>query len=177
MHKKTDKITRMEKRTAREINVDSSLIDNKNINVKIGTVENKDNPNTVYITISFWIDNIQNEVETNNRKKIEQQLNIITSKNFIQQHIIDENIFAYEKDNIYLINIPKNLHYNNKPSFIIIEFYLNTINIRNRDNKLPLSQKKDLRLFKKSVKIANAIGEVIKNLEEIGFLIKKTQKK
>ncbi len=43
------------KRTAREIKVEDKLLSNKDINVKIGTVENRDAPETVYIFISFLI--------------------------------------------------------------------------------------------------------------------------
>ena len=35
------------KRTAREIKVSNSLLNNKDINVKIGTVENRDAPETI----------------------------------------------------------------------------------------------------------------------------------
>ena len=45
----------MDRRTAREIDVNSEILDNKQINVKIGTVENRDFPQTIYINISFWI--------------------------------------------------------------------------------------------------------------------------
>jgi len=166
----------MKKRTAREINVSSQLLLNKHINVKIGTVENKENPNTVYIIASFWIDtkNGDRNVNLKNRKLIEKHLNKITNKNFIQENISADELFTYESDNIYIINVPKNFHYNNKPSFVIIEFYLNTINIKGK--KIPLNTKKDLRLFNKGVDIANAIGKVIQELEEFDFVIKKTQK-
>ena len=43
------------KRTAREIKVNDKLISNKNINIKIGTVENRESPETIYIFISFWL--------------------------------------------------------------------------------------------------------------------------
>ena len=49
-------ISKKVERPGREIKIDNSIIENNNVNVKIGTTDNKNHPETVYISISFWVD-------------------------------------------------------------------------------------------------------------------------
>ena len=54
------------KRPGREIKVNPSIIQNDKITAKIGTVENRNEPNTVFITLGFWID-IKKKILENNQ--------------------------------------------------------------------------------------------------------------
>jgi hypothetical protein len=147
------------KRTAREIKVDDDLLDNKNINVKIGTVENREAPETVYIFISFWVKpTIELESETQDFLKsiLNKKLGNIYKKE-LKPNLQVSEYFTNEKDNIYIKNIPENINYNNKRNFISIELYLHTLNIQ-EENKIPLSNKKNTELFNEALRISNVIG-------------------
>lgn len=148
------------KRTAREIKVSDKLLNNKNINVKIGTVENRDAPETVYIFISFWakpIGNLLNESQDYLKNILNDKLGSVY-KNDLIGFLRNSDYFKNEKNNIYLKNIPENINYNNKRNFISLELYLHTINIVS-DNKIPLSNKKNTKIFDEAIKIANIIGD------------------
>lgn len=153
------------KRTAREIKVADKLLSNKNINVKVGTVENREAPETIYIFISFWL---QPKAEFKSKEQeylkgvLDKELShIYTIK--LKPQLEKSLLFPKEKENIYIKNIPDNLNYNTKRNFISIELYLHTCNLFSPD-KLPLSIKKDTQLFDEAVRIINVIGdsEIIK---------------
>ena len=167
----------MNKRTAREISVDEKLLTNKDINIKIGTVENRNFPETVYIYISFWVDSIKcNENDSNYfRDKLNVTLNNIYSKKFQEENLIPNSFFVSEKENIFICNIPENFNYNNKPSFVSIELYLHTTNINLK--KFPLNSKKDTDLFKECVFLGNSIGNKIGELDKKDFKIAAAQKR
>lgn len=157
------------KRTAREIKVDGSLIKNKNINVKIGTVENRDSPDTIYIFISFWakpIEDLLDESQDILKDILNKRLSDIY-KNELRDKLKNNQYFTNEKDNIYIKNIPENINYNNKRNFISLELYLHTLNIH-EDKKIPISNKKNTGIFDEAVNIANIIGnsEFLFNQEE-----------
>ena len=148
------------KRTAREIKVETKLLNNKGINVKIGTVENRDAPETVYIFISFWVkpmDGLLNESQERLKSLLNSRLNDLY-KNDVKDVIKNSKYFTNEKNNIYIKNIPENINYNNKRNFISLELYLHTLNI-NYENKMPLSNKKNTEIFDEAVKIANIFGD------------------
>jgi hypothetical protein len=148
------------KRTAREIKVDDSLLNNKNINVKIGTVENRDAPETIYIFISFWakpIEDLSNENQEVLKEMLSEGLDDIYENN-LKPELKDNYYFTRERDNIYIKNIPENLNYNNKRNFISVELYLHTLNIHSNEN-LPLSNKKNTEIFDEAVKLTNIIGD------------------
>lgn len=148
------------KRTAREIKVEDELLNNKDINVKVGTVENRDAPETVYIFISFWakpVDELLGEHQDVLKDILNNNLNRIY-RNELKDHLKSSKYFTSEKENIYIKNIPENINYNNKRNFISLELYLHTLNIR-EDKKLPLSNKKNTGIFDEAVKIANLIGD------------------
>lgn len=149
------------KRTAREIKVDDSLLSNKNINVKIGTVENRDAPETVYIFISFWAKPV-GELSNENQELLKEMLNERLGDIYEQElrsELKDNYYFTRECDNIYIKNIPENLNYNNKRNFISIELYLHTLNIHSSESlQLPLSNKKNTEIFDEAVRLTNIIG-------------------
>lgn len=148
------------KRTAREIKVGYNLLNNKNINVKIGTVENRDSPETIYIFISFWAKPVDSLIGES-QDFLKEILNINLSnlyKNELRSYLKSNRYFTSEKDNIYIKNIPENINYNNKRNFISLELYLHTSNI-NEDKKIPLSNKKNTEIFDEAVRVANLIGD------------------
>lgn len=147
------------KRTAREIKVDSSLIKNKNINVKVGTVENRDAPETIYIFVSFWARPsvlLKDEPQDVLKEVLDTNLNSIYKKE-LKLYLKNNKYFTSEKDNIYIKNIPENINYNKKRNFISLELYLHTLNVEN-DRKIPLSNKRNTEIFDEAVKIANLMG-------------------
>ena len=159
------------KRTAREILVKDELLLNKKLTVKIGTVENRDSPQTVYLNINFWI---KPKTEVNNtRKEIEFKLQKELNDKLIK-HLEKNLYFPYEKENIYIYNIPENFNYNKKPNFLSLEFYFHTLNI-DSEKKYPLNAKKNTELFVECLKIANFASEEISKWEENYYFSKSSK--
>jgi len=160
----------MNKRTAREIVVKNDFLNNKQINVKIGTVENRDYPQTIYINISFWI---KPKTQNGEKNLFEGKLkNILTNK--LVKFLDNNSFFPYEKENIYIYNIPENFNYNNKYNFISLEIYLHTLNIKS-EKKYPLNVKKNTELFEECVKISNFVGNDLVKIEN-SFYIRRNSK-
>lgn len=148
------------KRTAREIKVSDDLLNNKNINVKIGTVENRDAPETIYIFISFWakpVEDLANESQDHLKGLLNHGLDRLY-KDGLKSALKDNKYFTNEKNNIFIKNIPENINYNKKRNFISLELYLHTLNI-SEENKIPLSNKKNTEIFNEAVKVSNIIGD------------------
>lgn len=148
------------KRTAREIKVVDKLLSNKNINVNIGTVENREAPETIYIFISFWL-----QPKEEFKLKDQEFLKNALSKELGQIYDIrlikdlEKNpLFPKYKENIFIKNIPDNLNYNSKRNFISIELYLHTSNLFSQE-KMPLSAKKNTKLYDEAVRLSNIIGD------------------
>jgi len=160
------------KRTAREIKVSEDLLNNKNINVKIGTVENRDAPETIYIFISFWlkpINKLSNEPQELLKGILNNEIEDIYN-NELRKLLRNNKYFNNEKDNIYIKNIPENINYNNKRNFISLELYLHTLNIKS-NKKLPLSNKKNTEIFDEAINISNLIGDSPLLVNDKGFEI------
>jgi hypothetical protein len=148
------------KRTAREIKISDKLLNNKNINVKIGTVENRDSPETIYIFISFWAKPV-GDLENESQDYLKEVLNSKLSKVYkdeLRKILVNNKYFTNERNNIYIKNIPENINYNNKRNFISLELHLHTLNIR-KENKVPLSNKKNTEIFDEAIMISNIIGD------------------
>lgn len=153
------------KRTAREIKVNDKLITSKNINVKVGTVENRDAPETIYIFISFWLQPKEEFLLKDQdylKGILNKELGDIYQNN-LKKELVNNPFFPKEKENIFIKNIPDNLNYNSKRNFISIELYLHTCNLFS-PTKIPLSIKKNTDLFSEAVRISNIVGdsEIIK---------------
>lgn len=147
------------KKTAREIKVDAGLLANKNINVKIGTVENREAPETIYIFMSFWLKpktKYKSEDAIQLKNILNRELQKIYSSS-LKPILEKNNIFPREKENIFIVNIPDNFNYNQKKNFISVELYLHTCNVYGH-TKLPISNKKNTQLFSEAVKITNIIA-------------------
>lgn len=163
------------KRTAREIKVNPTLLKNKDVSVKIGTVENRDSPDTIYIFISFWA-----KPSGDYKNESQEDLKLIINKNLddiyegkIKNFLMSSDIFINEKDAIFIKNIPENINYNEKRNFFSIELYLHTSNIKNK-NAIPLSNKKDTTMFDEAVKITNIIidSEFLKSNKQFNIFKK-----
>lgn len=147
------------KRTAREIKVPVKNLVNKNINVRVGTVEERDSPKTIYIFISFWL-RPKEEFKLKSQDFLKSNLEYEFKKIYnlkLKKELIANKFFTNEKENIFMRNIPDNLNYNNKRNFISLELYLHTSNIISQD-KIPLSAKKNTALYNEAVRISNIIG-------------------
>ena len=148
------------KRTAREIKVASSLLVSKNVNVKIGTVENRESPETIYIFMSFWLqpkDDFKTKEQLYLKQSLMKELGNIYSEK-LRPELVKNTFFPKEKENIFIKNIPDNLNYNTKRNFISVELYLHTSNLLSNE-KIPLSNKKNTKLFMEAVRLSNLICE------------------
>jgi len=154
----------MQKRTAKIISIKNELLNNDNIAVKIGTVENRDSPQTIYICVGFWVkkkDGIKHD--DLEREDFEQGLkDIIRDTSSILK---DNSFFPYENENIYICNVPENFNYNDKYNYVSLEFYIHTLNIKSQ-KKYPLNIKKNTTLFNECLEVAKFISDELKNLEE-----------
>jgi len=164
------------KKTAREIKIADNEINNNNINVKIGTVEKRDKPDTIYIFISFWL-KPKNEYKYKSqeylKKKLSKELSSIYESN-IKDILKNNKYFPIPEENIFIKNIPENLNYNNKSNFISIELYLHTLNLLPEvEKKFPLNQKKNTELYDEALKISNIISNTQVLKDNIGFTIKR----
>jgi hypothetical protein len=167
-------MNKVAKRTAREIKIDSKLIKNKNLNVKIGTVENRDYPETIYIYISFWISPTDRYIKKSQdflKRKLTMELEKVYTLG-LERKLTISNYFPNEKENIYIFDIPENFNYNKKKNFISIELNLHTINI-NHGIRIPLSNKRETKLFEEALKLSNIIGNSKVLRGDSGFIIKK----
>jgi len=143
-------------KSSKEIKIDSKILNNEKISIKIGTCENKNNPNTIYIKTNFWLKSNKDSCF------IKEKLEFILSKmykNEIKPVLLKNEIFPIEKDNIIIYDIPKTLNFNKKSSFISIEIYLHTCNIHRRNNFMPLSNKNDVCILDEALKISKIIAK------------------
>ena len=103
-------------RTAREIKVDDDGLSDINLNVKIGAAENRNNPETIYIEISFWIKN-QSENNDNSylRKKLRRDLKRIYSED-LYDSLIENTFFFATNKNLYKTNLENSTTYLNLQS-------------------------------------------------------------
>jgi hypothetical protein len=165
----------MNRRTAREISVNEDLINNKNIRIKIGTAENRNFPETIYINCSFWVKAIENIFENAEKSKyrLKSEIQHIFNKK-ITEFLKNSKILPFNKDNIYICNIPENFNYNDKYNFIYLEIYLHTINL-DSEIKYPLNNKKDVKLFDEAINLSNIIGNELLKLESNFYLNKKSR--
>lgn len=161
MYKKTKQI---KNRPGKEIKVDSVLINNKNIKAKIGTTNNKHNPETVYMIISFWTKTKESFTELDLNfvqpvsKKYNHELKKIKS-NLLNPELINNKLFPYFQENVFTYDFPENINYSKKPCYTSIELNLHTSNIKGKLNDNSLVLKKYSALFKELIKLINIVGD------------------
>ncbi len=172
-------------RPGREIKIESSIIGNENVTVKIGTTDNKNCPNSVYLVISYWVD-----IKNRNRKHEIENFDSIISKKYIKEiknikiniikDILSNNkYFPYYYDNIFTYDFPENINYNDKKSFTTIELTLHTLNCDKTiasNNPYPLKNKPTSELYDELIKISQIIcsSELLRG--NLDFNIYKTKK-
>lgn len=157
-----EQIEKKSERPGREIKIDDSTINNKNISVKIGTAEDKNCPKTVYVYASFWVDIKEHrEIEKFDRiisKEYSKALSSIYKKD-LAGLLYKNKIFPYYYDNIYVYNFPENLNYNNKRSFTSIEISLHTLNCSQKEEKqYSLKNKSGTEIYDELIKIVKIIS-------------------
>lgn len=147
-------------RTAREITMGSDFLNDIDLNVKIGAAEKRNRPETIYIEISFWIKNQSENLDNSYlRKKLRRDLrNIYTEE--LNELLVENFYFPDHEENMFIINIPDNINYNDKKNFVSIELYLHTVNnhIKNSES-YPLSKKKNSKLYSEALSIAKVMCE------------------
>jgi len=125
---------RKQKRPGREIKLSPLQVENDNIRVKIGTVEDKNCPKTVFINISFWL-GIKNKSaklchlqDGELTKRLKREIKNIYKKDLFD--LLHENkMFPNYFENIYTFDFPENINYNKgKKCFISIDLSLFTDN-------------------------------------------------
>jgi len=154
--------TAKKERPGREIKLDGMRFGNPNLTFKLGTVEDKNRPHTVYINATYWVD-IKNrehgdeDYDRNISKQYRKELNNIY-KVQLKPLLIDNKIFPMYYENIYICEFPENLNYNSKRSFTSIELNLHTANCIDRDINYSLKDKLDNELFVEMMKVSEAIS-------------------
>ena len=177
-------INKKVERPGREIKIDSQYLGNNNVSVKIGTTDNKNHPETVYVSISFWVDIKNKESLANDFFDFDtyiSKLYIKEIKKIMPLHlrpILENNkYFPYYYDNIFTFDFPENLNYNKKKSFTNIELTLHTINTTLETNKkLPFKTKNNSEIFDELLKISKIIchSDLLKG--KLNFKISKSKK-
>jgi hypothetical protein len=160
-------------RTARQIKVGEKYISNGNISAKVGTVENRNNPDTIYIEISFWIQ--PKDMEENPsllKKKLHMELKNIYNVD-LQDFLSENKIFPKYNDNIYIMNMPESVNYNKKKNFVSLELYIHTLNLVSKTESYPLSKHKESIIFTEAIKVIDIMSKSKILMGESGFNIYK----
>lgn len=171
-------------RPGREIKIDNSFINNKDISIKIGTTDNKNHPETVYISISFWVDIKDKENLSNDFINFDRYISKLYIKeikkikfDFLKEKLESNYYFPYYYDNILTYDFPDNLNYNNKKSFTNIELTLHTINTTLPEHKkLPFKTKINSELFDELIDVCKIISKIDLLNNKLEFQISKTKK-
>jgi hypothetical protein len=170
------------KRTGKEIKVKGEVINNKNLTCKIGAAFEKNEPQTIYIEISFWLD-IENRNNINFIRDYDYEISRKLSKElssiykFKLRDLLERNeVFPYYFENIYVYNFPNNINYNEKRSFVSIELNLHTLNCNeNSEKKYSLSEKKDTLIYEEALKVCREIAKCDLLTGKLGFSIHKSK--
>ena len=149
-------------RPGREITLDHSITGNKNVSFKVGTVDDKNKPSTVYVCATFWVgikekgsgDDFGRRVSSEYKKEL-QSLYRDSLKNIVKS----SRLFPFYEDNIYVFDCPENIAYNHKRCFTSVELNLHTANcLSTRTKNYPLKNIGDTELFDELLNIAKVIA-------------------
>lgn len=144
-------------RTARQIKVDNSLLKSDVVSAKVGTIENRNSPETIYIELSFWIKPKDEEMDgAILKRRLCKELREIYTEN-LSPFLKNNSLFPRYEDNIFIVNAPESINYNKKRNFVSIELYLHTINLISKEARFPLTKHKESRIFSESLNIINSI--------------------
>lgn len=166
-------------RPGREIKIDGTRFGNPNITFKLGTAEDKNRPQTVYINVTFWVDIKDREIDAddfdrNISKKYSKNLKDIY-KNDLKPILENNKIFPLYYDNIYISEFPENLNYNSKRSFTSIEINLHTANCISKEINYSLKDKVDNELFMEMMEISKIIANTDLLKGKLDFSIHKNK--
>ncbi len=163
-----DQVKPKQLRPGKKIKISNKLIDNENISVEVGTVENKNCPKTVYLNIGFWVDikeRLEKDVDLEFDKKISKEFSKLLKQIYsvdLYDFLNQNKLFPFYYENICSYDFPENLNYNNKKSFVSIEIHLHTINntirSKNINDFFPLKNNIKNDLFFELITICNIIG-------------------
>ena len=173
------KCKKKNERPGREIKIDGAKFNNPNISFKLGTAEDKNRPNTVYVNVTFWVDikdreNLYDDFDKTISKKYSKELKDIY-KIHLKSLLENNKIFPLYYDNIYIYEFPENLNYNSKKSFTSIEINLHTANCLSKDCDYSLKDKDDSELFNEMIKIAKIISKTDLLKGKLDFSIHKNK--
>ena len=113
---------------------------NEAIKFKIGTIDDKFFPGTVYLQMSFWFDlNKENiledfETEVSFNRYFRRKLNEMFLTN-ISPKIKHSTLFPLYDSNIFAYDIPHNVVYSKKRCFCSIELTLHTSNVFKKEKE------------------------------------------
>ena len=173
------KITKKSERPGREIKIDGAQFGNPNIIFKLGTAEDKNRPNTVYLNVTFWVDIKDREDMANNFDKTISKTYSKELKDIYKIHLkptLENNkIFPLYYDNIFIYEFPENLNYNSKKSFTSIEINLHTANCLSKDCNYSLKDKEDNELFMEMIRISKIIADTNLLKGKLDFSIHKNK--
>jgi hypothetical protein len=171
---------RKSERPGREISLDHSVTGNKNVSFKVGTVDDKNKPSTVYVCATFWVglkengsgDDFGRRVSSEYKRELQS-----IYKNKLKDILKSSRHFPFHEDNIYMFDCPENIAYNNKKCFTSIELNLHTVNcLSSRTKNYPLKNIGDTELFDELINIAKTIAssELLKGKK--GFTVHKRKR-
>lgn len=149
-------------RPGREITLDQSITGNNNVSFKVGTVDDKNKPSTVYICATFWVgltekgsgDDFGRRISYEYKKELHS-----IYKNNLKDALRNNSHFPFQEDNIYVCDYPENIAYNNKRCFTSIELNLHTVNcLSSRMKNYPFKNIGDTELFDATIKIVKSIA-------------------
>lgn len=177
--KEVSKNIKKNERPGREIKIDGSKFNNPNICFKLGTAEDKNRPNTVYINVTFWVDiknreDIPDDFDKTISRKYSKELKDI-HKVHLKSLLENNKIFPLYYDNIYIYEFPENLNYNSKKSFTSIEINLHTANCISKDCNYSLKDKANNELFSEMIKISKIIAKTDLLKGKLDFSIHKNK--
>lgn len=166
-------------RPGKEIKIKTELCKNKNLTAKLGTLDDKNSPETVYLSLTFWVDIKEKDCFDENydyiiSKKFKRELKKIYNNN-LSEILKDNKYFPLPLENIYIYDFPNNLNYNNKKSFVSIELNLHTINCVSNE-KYSLKNNSKNELFNELIKIYKLIETSDLLLGKKDFNIYKSKK-
>ena len=157
-------------RTSRVIKVKSGELSNNNLKAQVGTVEQRDAPQTIYVSMGFWTRPTKDSADP--RGDLKREIDICY-RDVVRRCLKESSVFTREDDNIFIVNMPNNFNYNDKRNYINIELYLHTSNI-DGGTSIPLSTRKGNPLYKAALDVLETFVSSELMMEKRGFEVKKT---
>ena len=140
-------------KTSQRIRREILLEDFTNFTAVVGTMDSKECPETVYITITFWVDyKTKGELTPKETKKYLEECLNRDFKVVLNETIKNSQCFIELKDIVFIINVPESINTTEKRNFVSMEIFLHTTNIIS-EHKIPLDKKNDTFLFDNCINV------------------------